>query len=314
MQDEQPRVETGPAAVPWTAAEIFLALFLIYGLWTTAAYQFLEGINFYRWFYGSDGPASSARRSLWAILLAFPFQAVTIPLLFYQLSGTRPSQLGLTTRRLGVNVLAGAVGALLLTPALLGLNVAVMLLYQRATGARPEEHPLTQLAGTPLRPAEWAALVFAAVVAAPVLEELIFRGALLRWFAKHPGGGHVAMGTSLALAVYFRRDAIRAAWPQRGGALAEALAPALFVLALVPFYLLAWWRKPKSTGKDSSAAVFGSAALFAIVHTFAWPSPVALFVLGLAQGGLALRSGSLVGPMVLHALFNATTCVLLLWQ
>jgi membrane protease YdiL (CAAX protease family) len=41
---------------------------------------------------------------------------------------------------------------------------------------------------------------------------------------------------------------------------------------------------------------------------------VPLFVLGLALGTLAARTGSLVGPMVLHGLFNGVTCVVLLFE
>ena len=57
--------------------------------------------------------------------------------------------------------------------------------------------------------------------------------------------------------------------------------------------------------------MFASSALFAAVHSFAWPSPVALFVLALGLGWLAHRTRSLVGPIVLHGLFNAVSCVLL---
>jgi membrane protease YdiL (CAAX protease family) len=52
--------------------------------------------------------------------------------------------------------------------------------------------------------------------------------------------------------------------------------------------------------------------LFAAMHSSVWPTPVALLVLGLALGTLAARTKSLVGPIVVHALFNAVTCVGLL--
>ena len=52
-------------------------------------------------------------------------------------------------------------------------------------------------------------------------------------------------------------------------------------------------------------AVFSSATVFALVHAHVWPSPVPLFVLGLVLGWLALRTGGLLAPVALHALFNA---------
>jgi len=50
------------------------------------------------------------------------------------------------------------------------------------------------------------------------------------------------------------------------------------------------------------------------VHSFAWLSPVALFVLALGLGWLAYRMRSLAGPIVLHGLFNAVSCAPLFWK
>jgi membrane protease YdiL (CAAX protease family) len=52
--------------------------------------------------------------------------------------------------------------------------------------------------------------------------------------------------------------------------------------------------------------------LFAAVHSRVWPTPIALFVLGLALGWLAYRTQSLISSIVLHSLFNSVTCVLLI--
>jgi membrane protease YdiL (CAAX protease family) len=61
-------------------------------------------------------------------------------------------------------------------------------------------------------------------------------------------------------------------------------------------------------------AIFGTSLLFACIHTSVWPTPVPLFVLALGLGVLAQRTQSLVGPIVLHGLFNGISCVLLLWR
>src|SRR5262249_41002209 len=106
-----------------------------------------------------------------------------------------------------------------------------------------------------------------------------------------------------------RREQIQAAWGHGDRALLDAWAPALFVLALAPCYLLVWRRSRTPVGP----AIFGTALLFACVHAFVWPSPVALFVLALGLGVLAWRSQSLVGPVVLHALFNGVSALLILW-
>src|SRR5205085_4410150 len=105
----------------------------------------------------------------------------------------RPYQLGLTTRRLGRHLFVGLIGTLVLVPGVFGVYYLVVLLY-RTLGAGPtEEHPLTQVAQFGLSPAEWGLLVLSAVVAAPVLEELVFRGMLQPWFARRRAGGAAAM-------------------------------------------------------------------------------------------------------------------------
>jgi membrane protease YdiL (CAAX protease family) len=68
------------------------------------------------------------------------------------------------------------------------------------------------------------------------------------------------------------------------------------------------WRKlPKRT----TLAVWSSAALFAAAHSVVWPSPVALFVLGLGLGYLTARTRSWAASAVCHILFNTTSFVYL---
>jgi hypothetical protein len=136
------------------------------------------------------------------------------------------------------------------------------------------------------------------------VEEVVVRGALLRWCARRPWGGHLAMAGALLIAPAKRWDGITRAWGSRGPLLLE-LAPALFVLALLPVYLAVW----KGSRTPFGPALLGTALLFAAAHSFAWPTPVPLFVLALGLGWLAHRTQSLVGPIVVHAAFNAVGCV-----
>jgi membrane protease YdiL (CAAX protease family) len=309
------------ADVPWSAREILLAIFLSLVLWPVCAWEMLSLGGFYRWYYGPDAADAAlradggdeatlarARLGLWASFLAFPMQALTIPVVFSFGSGTRPRQLGLRADRLGRDLAWGLGVWALLTPPVLGLHQAILYLYRLRGGRGVEEHVLTRLAEQGLTPPEWFLWICQVAVAAPVLEEMLFRGALQRWFRKFAWGSDVAVGVALLCALAFRRQEIARAWENGAAALADALTPALFVLALVPVFLLVRRRWPGG----AAPAIFGTSLLFAAVHTSAWPSPVALFVLALGLGTLAARTGSLAGPMLVHALFNATGCVQLL--
>jgi membrane protease YdiL (CAAX protease family) len=114
-----------------------------------------------------------------------------------------------------------------------------------------------------------------------VWEELLFRGLIQPWvIAQGWRGQVVALALAIGVATLHGKIA----------GIAACLAAAL---------TLAWptsWR-----------GMYAVAVLFAFVHSAAWPSPVPLLLLGLGLGWLA-RGGGLLGPILLHALFNAIAC------
>ncbi|HMF13472.1 MAG TPA: CPBP family intramembrane glutamic endopeptidase, partial [Gemmataceae bacterium] len=65
---------------------------------------------------------------------------------------------------------------------------------------------------------------------------------------------------------------------------------------------------------NQAGAIYATSALFAAAHSFAWPTPISLFVLALGLGYLVYRTQSIVGSITLHALFNGLSCVVLLLQ
>jgi membrane protease YdiL (CAAX protease family) len=321
MQEQPSAVNVSLRTAPWSASEMVLGVFLVWFFWPALAQSTLQAIGFYPWYYGTEFVAAAdaedgdpadrrqarARMSLWPSVLASPLQVLTFPLLFAVLSGTGPRQLGLTTHRLGRDALLGVVGVVVLTPICFGVFWLVRYLYARWLGEGVEKHLLEVAGQQQLFPGEWVALFFTAMLAAPMWEELTFRGVLQPWLAARRWGGHAAMLGALVLAVLYRADRLFTASPDTHALLTTA-APVLFVLGLVPLYLGVWWcsRTPVAP------ALFGTALLFACIHTSVWPTPVPLFVLALGLGFLAQRTGSLVGPIVLHSLFNGVSCVQLL--
>lgn len=307
MQDNSTNVN-GERPSAWTGAEVFLSVLLAWLFWPIAIFAVVKGIGVEHWYYGDDAAEMAKRIGLWVGTLAAPFQVLTYPLLLSAFRRTSLDQLGLTTRRFGRNLLAGIVVLLVLAPVVFGMWQLIRWL-QGGPGERTIEQHDLEIIAPYLYPSEWVMLVFTATIAAPLHEELTFRGVLQPWLASRRWGGHVAMLGALVLAVAFRYERLIAAWPQDASAFVEAAAPALFVLALLPLYLAVWVTS--RTPRD--AAIFGTSLLFGYIHS-AWPTPIPLFVLALGLGVLAQRTRSLVGPIVIHSLFNGFSCVLLLLE
>ena len=101
-----------------------------------------------------------------------------------------------------------------------------------------------------------------------------------------------------------------------GAAAANYLIPTAFFtvllgLDLIPprFRILRRHLRIRST--QHVRAIWASAVLFGAVHSHVWPSPVPLVVLAVGLGYLYLRTRSLVGPIVVHAMFNAVSALYL---
>jgi membrane protease YdiL (CAAX protease family) len=343
----EPTVETAPAAtelslpaVSWSAVEIVGVI--IFGMaGPLLLYQFLRWSGWYGQFYGADfihefdllgmdvipdwlgwfcgldlpeqlrqwqnraRQITQTRLMLWAFCAALPVQVACTLALLRSFSGTKPADIGLTGRRLGVNLLAGVIAALVLVPGVYGIQALVVLLV-RMLGGAGQEHPFAKLGETSLYPTEWVLLVLAATVVAPVWEELLFRGVIQPWVISRRFGGVAAFGAALAVTLSARMEYLTGAADRL--ALLVQLLPILILLALLPVYGLLAERSRQAGG------LFASAVLFAWIHASVWPSPIPLLWLGLGLGWLAMRTRSLVGPIVLHALFNGVACLVLLFS
>jgi membrane protease YdiL (CAAX protease family) len=253
-----------------------------------------------------QSPDEEKLRAYLANAIALPLALVTSVLLLWRASGTRPYQLGLSLGRWRQDVLLGFLGWLVLTPIVLGLNLVVTWCVILVTKEVPKVHELSRLPslGEPLL--GWILLWVNAVAAAPLWEEFFFRGVVQRWLGSRRWGGHLAMafllavpGVEAAVAFYRPDDRLGEFWKEH----------ALFVLAVVVGYvglLAALWRRGER--RDAvGPVIYCTAALFAYYHP--WPTEPAIFVLGLGLGWLAYRTQSLVGPIVLHALFNMLACL-----
>jgi membrane protease YdiL (CAAX protease family) len=217
------------------------------------------------------------------------------------------------------------------------------------------DHPFKELSRGGLWPVEWGLLALQAALVAPIMEEVCFRGLLLRWLkrASFPGLIMVAAFTLLNGSM----PLLAALTKEQGPVppLDALLGPLIWATAMVGVYIVllvqTWrelrprWEKiqaslpprelPADTDPDPGPPplppwflfsipseppprsqvrlmLWGQAMLFTAFHSPVWPTPIPLLVLALGLGWLALRTNSLLAPIVVHILFNSVASVYLL--
>lgn len=319
-------------AAPWGGLEIGLAFFFFLIL-QAGTYDLLTRLHFFQAVYGEEFPAQASvadpdpakriaagRIFLWSSVITAPLLIAYVVGLFRIGSGAQPYQLGLTPHRACANAALGYLTWLFLSPLVLGVNILVELIYGLWKPGEVETHPLFELLKANPRPFEWGLVFASAVVATPVSEEFIFRGIVQPWLCRRTWGGDAGIAAAFAVALAERSEKIRPFVDQAqnaGGLLAafDALAPAIFVLAMIPGYIFieaALWRWLPYP--YVARGIYGTSLLFAAFHSAVWPTPIALFPLAMGLGLLAYRTQSLVGPVTLHAAFNAISCLALLFS
>lgn len=291
-----------------------------------------------------EGEAAKAATRMYGVrcgAISSPLSlALTLGILFLMLfvrSGCRPHHLGLSWSRWPANVALGLVAVIVTAPVVLGVNALASLIF--GEGA----HPFTLAAGDIEHGWEWFFLAFEAIVAAPIREEIVFRGVLQGWLRRATLAGHLGVISAAIFVVAFRSwifgaDEQEPAFNIEPIVLAVVLAAcygyAMFRLvrrfslqedeiqawrpqaSRDPMHSEAFWSKEEITRKwrDANArlAIFGSAMLFALFHSDSWPAPIALLLLALVLGALAMRTQNLLGPIVLHAAFNLISFIALM--
>jgi membrane protease YdiL (CAAX protease family) len=351
---------------PWSGAVVWFGFCLMLVI-PLVVHQLLLSSGLFTAIYGADAnaPALLERQALWSTAFGFTVTALAIVALVSSSFGVRAAELGLTGVRAVQNVVAGYLGWLLFTP------LALLLYWLVTLFVTPEIHPLQRAGQQPLLPVEWVVIAFGAVVAAPLLEELIFRGLLLRWQTDRPVSAQVTVAVAALLIALFwanQRDKDFNPWP---AVFVAAMLPGMFLIALVPERSTARPPEGQATngaplvaveqsspvpqasteeaiekGKEGQTptahtrelvigsslvqriaaafarldarrsvqarlAIYSNALLFAAFHSRVWPSPIALFPLSIGLAWLGYRTQSLIGPLVMHALFNGVACLVL---
>src|SRR5262245_12955217 len=312
-----------------------LAAFAVFVLITPIVHGLLNSVGYFERVYGNDFPAgwppaaAETVRYLWSAVHAFPIQlALLLAIRWVQagLKGLAPP----TASGWARHAVAGYLTWLFVTPVAFCLFALANLAYTWLTGKPPDKHPLTAH-GNSGGTRDWTAFVLQTVLLAPILEELLFRGILLPWLARtKPGEPHASltvapadrplaiMVLSVVVALVLHVNDTKAAWEAGDWQSAAAhLMPGAFFSLLVLLDFLARRmsrvrRYLRIRSVQHARAILASSALFAAVHSQVWPSPVPLFVLALGLGYLYIRTRSIIGPVVVHGMFNAVSALYLL--
>src|SRR5262249_41712433 len=298
--------------VPWSGVTCLVAFLL---LWV--APDFLKPLIYRQ---NADDPTAETERGLIAFAFSLPFMVTVIGIGIRMAHNVQLYQFGLTGRKVVGDSCRGLVTWLWASPLVMVLHTVISLGYEIWTRQSPKEHDIVWYVAQ--RPDEFAKnlMFWTVVVIAPIREEIFFRGLLQPWLSRRIWGGNIAMifATVIAIAT---RDKGFALW----------VGPLAFLtVAMLVFLTLA--REPKASqplnfvaslavrwihGPDvarrlqAARAIFGTSVLFGMVHFSTWPNPIPLAVLGLALGWLAHRTQSIIGPMVVHSLFNAVSATVL---
>lgn len=240
-----------------------------------------------------------AETALWATLISRLLLALAFVWVLRWRVGARPDQLGLTWRGATASVTLGYLTWLIVTPIVFAIFIVLRLLPEWF--GEPEPH-LVQLLLTLHRGwGPWVLAVIVAGLSAPLFEEVLLRGIMQPRLVDRPQYADAVVVTSLVLAILMGLGfgvESAAAGQMRWGPLA-------FLASVGPGYLLFEWVTRRWLPRPGSArAIYATSLLFAALHAGVWPTPVPLFFLSLALGFVAYRSQSLVGPIVMHSLFN----------
>jgi len=214
---------------------------------------------------------------------------IVLPLLVRRTSGARLRELGLSFQGWERQAAVGAVGTLIAAPAVYSIQFASLLVW------KANAHPLEKMLRKEFDGLGVADLaVVSAVILAPIVEELMFRGLLQRWCIDF-----LTRRAKARESIHQSVDAIVTETADREVSRDQESRPESETSALSGANGV---RSPRSASVIIGITI--TSLFFAAVHAPQWPAPIPLLVLALVIGSVYHRTGSLIAAICMHATFN----------
>jgi membrane protease YdiL (CAAX protease family) len=251
-------------------------------------------------------------------------------------SGARLRDFGLSWRGWWREAAVGIVAVLFLMPIVYVIQAACLTFLGMPDHEREKfKHPLEKMLREDFTPGIASMAFLTAVILAPAFEELFFRGLIQSWLIKafdrlalrirssatspspsdsSPGETFQPDTRAMDPLADPDLDGYPAGPPPVVGNGEAENAPPIAAredgIRIDPPGIYGKTTRPRSTSRAGAAIVLTS-LIFAALHAAQWPAPIPLFVLALGLGVVYQRTGSLLAPICMHALFNGFSTLML---
>jgi membrane protease YdiL (CAAX protease family) len=223
---------------------------------------------------------------------------VLVPGLLRLTSKATLLDLGLSFKDWRRQMAVGVVGAFLMTPAVFAVQSLAVRVWP------PQKHPLEDMVRDEFTIGVAILALLSAMILAPVIEEMLFRGVLQRWLSKVVGdasSSNARTPNSDPLEEY----KISGVW--------SAENPVDQLLEETGALGADRWPDLEARLVSALPIIFAS-FLFAVVHLRQWPAPISIFLLAIALGAIYRRTGSLITIITMHGTFNGFSTLALLLE
>ena len=290
--------------VPWGGWTVllFVVLNLVLPVAAMLLYARVNGLRPGRGeihFSLTEGLAIQAVSNVLLIILA--------PLILRLTTRSPFRDLGLSFNKWWLQVAVGSIAFFAIEPVLMAIQFVTTRLWESTP------HPLFKMVLDEFSPGVPQLAILLAVVAAPIWEEVMFRGIIQKWMVSRferlqskpsPNPAEIVAAATVdqLLPAGFHSS------PELAEIRPEDESPG--TLNHLPSQLP---NDPDTSNPlPAVAGIVTTSLIFAALHLEQWPAPIAVFVLSVAIGFVYHRTGSLIAAFCMHALFNGLSTLMLL--